>query len=146
MGSDLWKILTIYAYNFSKKNILLPVDILHKSARKILKGDFSYEIKYNYDTEIGLFCHDFEAMRNELKSSKEKEAAIKVNEKELLACLSHDIKTPLTVIKGYVEGIRDGIASDKAGIEIYCSIILNRVKMLTKLLEDRYFIIWFQTV
>ena len=129
-------ILIILTYILLKKDILLPLDSLHESARRILKGDFSYEIHYDYDTEMGLFCHDFEAMRDELKFSKEKEISIKVSEKELLACLSHDIKTPLTAIHAYVSGIKDGIVKDKAGIENYCTIILNRVKMLSKLLED----------
>lgn len=129
-------ILVIAAYIFLKKDILNPLAALHESSRRILKGDFSYEIKYDYDTEIGLFCHDFEAMRDELMFSKQKELSIKVNEKELLACLSHDIKTPLTAIHGYVSGIKDGIVKDRAGIENYCTIILNRIKMLTKLLED----------
>ncbi len=129
-------ILAIIADIFLKKDVLAPLASLHESCRRILKGDFSYEIQYDYDTEIGLFSHDFEAMRDELKFSKEKEQFIKVNEKELLACLSHDIKTPLTAIHGYVSGIKDGIVKDKEGIENYCTIILNRVKMLTKLLED----------
>ena len=128
--------LVIYASVFSKKDIFAPLASLHKSARSILKGDFSYKIKYDYDSEMGSFCHDFEAMRDELKFSKEKESIIKANEKELLACLSHDIKTPLTAIHGYVSGIKDGIVKDKEGIDNYCTIILNRVKMLSKLLED----------
>lgn len=128
--------LITHAYIFSKKDILQPLAVLHESARRILKGDFYYEIQYDYDTEMGVFCHDFEAMRSELKFSKEKELSIKASEKELLACLSHDIKTPLTAIHGYVSGIKDGIIKDKAGIENYCAIILNRVKMLSKLLED----------
>ena len=49
-----------------KKDVLLPLASVHESARKILKGDFSYEIHYDYDTEMGLFCHDFEAMRDDL--------------------------------------------------------------------------------
>lgn len=129
-------ILIIYVYVFLKKDILSPLATLHKSASRILKGDFSYKINYDYDSEMGTFCHDFEAMRDEFKFSKEKELAIKINEKELLACLSHDIKTPLTAIHGYVAGIKDGIVKDKEGIDNYCGIILNRVKMLTKLLED----------
>lgn len=129
-------ILTIYIYVFSKKDILVPLTTLHQSARRILKGDFSYKIEYDYDSEMGGFCHDFEAMRDEIKSSKKREVEIRVNEKELLACLSHDIKTPLTAINAYLLGIKDGIVKDKAGIDNYCQIILKRIKMLTKLLDD----------
>lgn len=129
-------LLSISVCGIVKRGILQPIATLNESARKILDGDFSYKIKYDYDTEIGVFCHNFEYMRDELKFSKEKEIAIKSNEKELLACISHDIKTPLTAIHGYVSGIKDGIVKDKKGIENYCEIILNRVKMLSKLLED----------
>lgn len=129
-------ILTISIYIFSKKDIFAPLATLHEASRRILKGDFSYKIQYDYDSETGSFCHDFEAMRDELKFSKEKEQVIKANEKELLACISHDIKTPLTAINGYVSGIKDGIVKDKNGIDNYCTIILNRVRMLTKLLDD----------
>lgn len=129
-------LITIYIYILIKKDILSHLTEIHNSARKILKGDFSNKIIYDYDNEIGAFCHDFEAMRDEFKFSKEKELTIKTKEKELLACLSHDIKTPLTAIHGYVSGIKDGIVNDKEGIDNYCDIILNRVKMLNKLLED----------
>ncbi|MCX8130864.1 MAG: HAMP domain-containing histidine kinase [Clostridia bacterium] len=128
--------LTISAYLSLRKDIFAPLATLHESASRILKGDYSYKIHYDYDNEMGNFCHDFESMRDELKFSKEKELAVKANEKELLACLSHDIKTPLTAIHGYVSGIKDGIVKDKEGIDSYCTIILNRVRMLTKLLED----------
>ena len=129
-------VLILAIYIFSNRDILRPISQLHRSAKLILNGDFSDEITYDYDSEIGLFCHDFEAMRDELKFAKEREAAIKANEKELLACLSHDIKTPLTAINGYVSGIKDGIVKDREGIENYCLIILKRVKMLSKLLDD----------
>lgn len=129
-------IFLIYISLLVKKDILQPIYSLDKSAKNILKGDFSCKIKYDYDNEIGVFCHDFESMRDELKFSKEKEAEIKRNEKELLACISHDIKTPLTAINGYVSGIKDGIVKDREGTQNYCTIILKRVKMLTKLLED----------
>lgn len=129
-------IFLIYISLIVKKDILEPIYSLDKSAKNILNGDFSCEIKYDYDNEIGVFCHDFEAMRDELKFSKERESEIKRNEKELLACISHDIKTPLTAIHGYVSGIRDGIVKDREGVQNYCTIILKRVKMLTKLLED----------
>ncbi|HEY5563368.1 MAG TPA: hypothetical protein VIK72_16740 [Clostridiaceae bacterium] len=45
-------VLIILTYIFSKKDILTPLSALHESCRRILKGDFSYEIQYDYDTEI----------------------------------------------------------------------------------------------
>ncbi|MDD3223737.1 MAG: HAMP domain-containing sensor histidine kinase [Clostridium sp.] len=129
-------LLSFAVFIFAKKNILIPIKCLNESASSILKGDFSHKINYDYDSEIGVLCHNFEAMRDELKYSKEKELSIRSDNKELLACISHDLKTPLTAINGYVQGIKDGIVKDPAGIQNYCAIILRRVKMLSKLLED----------
>lgn len=117
-------LLSLYIYRLIRKDVLAPLNSLHACASQILKGDFTYKSSYDYDTEIGEFCHDFEAMREEIRFSKEQEAKIKQSEKELLACISHDIKTPLTAIHGYVSGIKDGIVKDKPGIDNYCSIIL----------------------
>lgn len=70
-------IFLIYISLLVKRDILQPIYNLDKSAKSILRGDFSCKIKYDYDNEIGVFCHDFEAMRDELKFSKEKETEIK---------------------------------------------------------------------
>jgi HAMP domain-containing protein len=84
-------ILIISVYIFAQKNILRPIATLNESASKILKGDFSYKIKYDYDTEIGAFCHNFEAMRDELKFSKEKEVAIKNGDKKRISQVMYNL-------------------------------------------------------
>lgn len=129
-------ILAFIINKFVKVDIIKPIKELHKSAKTILKGNFEFNINYDYHGEIGGFCHDFEAMRDELRLSKEKEEKLRRNEKELLACISHDLKTPLSSISGYVEGIRDGIVKDEEGIKRYSDIILKKSKELSKLIDD----------
>lgn len=121
---------------FINIDILKPIKEVNKSTKTILKGNYSYKINYDYHGEIGVLCHDFEYMREELKLSKEREKELSIREKELLACISHDLKTPLSSIVGYVEGIRDGIVKDKQGIEKYTSVILRKSKEISKLIDD----------
>ncbi|WP_346895093.1 HAMP domain-containing sensor histidine kinase [Clostridium sp. UBA7503] len=129
-------ILAIMINKFVKVDIIKPIKELHSSAKTILNGSYKCKINYDYHGEVGEFCHDFEAMRGEMIDSKEKEERLKRNEKELLACISHDLKTPLSSISGYVEGIRDGIVNDEDGIKRYSNIILKKSKELSKLIDD----------
>ena len=57
--------------------------------------------------EIGDLCDDFEEMRKRLKESAEEKVAFDKENKELISNISHDLKTPITAVKGYVEGIMD---------------------------------------
>ena len=65
----------------------------------------------NEDDELGRLCMDFEEMRIRLKESAEEKVQYDKESKELISNISHDLKTPITAIKGYVEGILDGVAS-----------------------------------
>ncbi|WP_032122196.1 HAMP domain-containing sensor histidine kinase [Clostridium amazonitimonense] len=129
-------VLAFMINRFVKIDIIKPIKELHSSAKTILNGSYKCKVNYDYHGEVGEFCHDFEAMRGEIINSKEKEEKLKRNEKELLACISHDLKTPLSSISGYVEGIRDRIVKDEEGIKRYSNIILKKSKELSKLIDD----------
>ena len=71
-------------------------------------------------------------MRDGLVVASERERELKIAEKELLACISHDLKTPIANISGYCEGIIDGIVKEEKDIKRYANIILKKVKVLTQ--------------
>lgn len=123
-------------YKLVNKDILVPINEMHKSAVEILKGNYLEEVNYDYHGEIGEFSHDFESMRDGLVVSSDRERRLKVAEKELLACISHDLKTPLANISGYCEGIIDGIVKEEKDVKRYSGIILKKARALTKLLDD----------
>ena len=123
-------------YSIISKDVLKPIKSMHKSARDILKGNYLEYVNYDYHGEIGEFSHDFEAMRDSLVVAREKEENIKRAEKELLACISHDLKTPIANISGYCEGIIDGVVKEEKDIKRYIGIILKKSRVLNKLLDD----------
>ena len=123
-------------YSIISKDVLKPIKQMHKSAREILKGNYLEYVNYDYHGEIGEFSHDFEAMRDSLVVAREKEENIKRAEKELLACISHDLKTPIANISGYCEGIIDGVVKEEKDIKRYIGIILKKSRVLNKLLDD----------
>ncbi len=60
------------------------------------------------------------------------------NRKELIANISHDLKTPITTIKGYTEGIRDGIPNSPEKMDKYLQIIYNNAVELDGLIDDLF--------
>jgi len=123
-------------YKLIINDILKPIDEMHKSAKSILRGDLNNRVIYDYSGEIGEFAHDFEKMRDNLKDAREQAEKVKRSEKELIACISHDLKTPISTINGYCEGILDGVVKDEKNIKRYAGIILKKSKVLLKLIDD----------
>ena len=92
--------LTIWVY----RSILRPLSKLREATRKIRDGNLDFTLDIEEDDEIGELCQDFEEMRIRLKESAEQKIQYDNENKELISNISHDLKTPITAIKGYVEG------------------------------------------
>lgn len=129
-------LLIISLIKIIKNDILHPIDELHECANSISKGNFEKQVYYDYDGEVGTLCHDFEALRLNLSYSINNEKELKEKEKLLLAYISHDLRTPIAAISGYVEGINSGIVNDKESIKEYTNIVLKKTKILNKLIDD----------
>ena len=89
------------------RSVSVPLAKLQKAARNIKEGNLDFEIRQESDDEIGQLCQDFEEMRLRLKANAEEKVAFDRENKELISNISHDLKTPITAIKGYVEGIME---------------------------------------
>lgn len=100
-----------------------PINDLALSAALIRNGNLDFEVMGSSFDEIDNLCKNFDAMRRDLKRAGEREAVMKQERSMLLANISHDLKTPITSIKGYVEGIRDGIADTPEKVERYLDTI-----------------------
>lgn len=92
------------------QQILTPLAKLRRAAAEIKKGNFEYPLHVSAQDELGQTCHAFDDMRQELHHARKERLQYEQNRKELIAGISHDLATPLTLLKGYTSGIRDGIA------------------------------------
>ncbi|MBO9598025.1 MAG: HAMP domain-containing histidine kinase [Cohnella sp.] len=89
------------------KDIVRPLRQLEYGSRRIAEGDLNFSLQSKVRNEVGSVIRSYEQMRGELQRSIGAQLALEENRKELISNISHDLKTPLTSIKGYVEGIRD---------------------------------------
>ncbi len=123
-------------YFWINRSVIKPIDRLRLGTQNIKNGNLDFEIKTVNNDEFGDLYKDFEEMRLRLnKSSLEKEKSDK-EEKELIRNISHDLKTPLTAVKGYVEGLRDGIADTPEKQQKYIITISNKVEDMDRLIDE----------
>ncbi|WP_446897180.1 sensor histidine kinase [Clostridium sp. LBM24168] len=125
----------IISYIFSKK-ILDPVSDLKKAMEEISRGDLDFEIAESGDMEIKELCADFEKMRIQLKDSVRMRVKYDENRKMLVSSISHDLKTPITSIEGYVQGILDGVANTPEKLKHYLNTIHIKAKQVDSMIDD----------
>lgn len=120
----------------TSKTISLPLKRLAQGADEIAKGNLDYKIDYVSTNEIGQTVNAFNAMSERLKESIEDRDRIEQSRKEMIAGVAHDLRTPLTSVKGYVEGLRDGIANTPEKQERYLNTIYDSTAAMEKLLDE----------
>ncbi|HHV08683.1 MAG TPA: HAMP domain-containing protein [Clostridiales bacterium] len=119
-------------------SILKPLNELNLATKKIMDRNFEFVLNYKKNDEMGDLCIAFDLMRKQLKTSLEKQAALEYSRKELIASISHDLRTPMSSIKGYVEGLQDGIIHDRERFNRYITVIKNKTQSLDNLIESLF--------
>ncbi len=128
-------ILTAWIY----KSIVTPIHHLQVATKKITDGNLDFEMPAGGEDEIGELCTDFEEMRRRLKESAEEKLEAEKQNRELISNISHDLKTPITAVKGYVEGLMDGVADTPEKQEKYIRTIYNKANDMERLINELTF-------
>lgn len=120
------------------KDIVRPLRQLEQGSRRIAEGDLNFSLHSKVRNEVGSVIRSYEKMRSELRQSIGAQLALEENRKELISNISHDLKTPLTSIKGYVEGIREGIANDPEKLRKYIDVIHAKTLDMDRMIDDLF--------
>ena len=100
VGCSVVLIVAVLAFGaYIRKTIILPFDKMKDFASYVAAGDLDKPLEMDKDNMFGAFSESFDIMREELKASRARELALQKKERELVASLSHDLKTPVTGIK-----------------------------------------------
>lgn len=121
---------------FIAKNIIVPLQKIKKSVNQIKIGNLDSPLQLDRKDEFGALSNDFEEMRIRLKESVEQQLKYETNSKELMNSISHDLKTPITSIIGYAEGIIDGVAHEPKTLERYVRTIHSNAEHMNHLIEE----------
>ena len=121
------------------RGIITPIYKLRTATKNIRDGNLDFEIKSEGTDEISELCEDFEEMRQRLKVNAEEKIRFDNENKELISNISHDLKTPITAVKGYCEGIMDGVADTPEKQEKYVKTIYNKAIEMDRLINELTF-------
>ena len=138
-----------WAFLFAKK-FTLPILELSQLAQRMAQLDFTQKWTKKRDDEIGLLGKSINHLSNHLdaaitelsqKNEKlmadvEKERELDRMRKEFVSNVSHELKTPLSLILGYAEGLKENVANDEENKNYYCSVIMDEAEKMNKLVKD----------
>ncbi|GLI08201.1 two-component sensor histidine kinase [Paenibacillus tyrfis] len=120
------------------RSVIRPLRQLQRAAGEIREGNLDFEVNPQAKDEIGELAVSFEQMRRRLKQSVEVQLKYEENRKELISNISHDLKTPVTAIKGYVEGIMDGVSNSPDKLDKYLKTIYAKAVQMDHLIDELF--------
>lgn len=120
----------------ASRTITAPIKKLSDGANEIAGGNLDYHIDYDSTNEIGTTVKSINDMTEKLKNLMQTKEEIEQSRKKMTAGIAHDLRTPLTSIKGYVEGLMDGIANTPEKQERYLNTIYSSAKDMENLLDE----------
>lgn len=129
-------ITSLFLTQWISKSVFDPINQLNIAMQNIAEGNLEYMLPDKEDGEIGELYRNYEDMRLRLKESTDEKIFAEKQNKELVSNISHDLKTPITAIKGYVEGIMDGVADTPEKIDKYIRTIYNKANDMDRLINE----------
>ena len=127
-----------------------PINKMSEVSRRMAQLDLDVKVNYPYKDEIGDLADSMNEMSfklkntlTELQQANEKlqtdiDEKVQIDEmrKEFLSHVSHELKTPIALIQGYAEGLKDNVIDDEESKEFYCDVILDEAQKMNKLVKQ----------
>jgi signal transduction histidine kinase len=141
-GATAFGVILLFSLLFSRvqvKRIMRPINALADAAQRVEHGDLSTPIDYQGQDEFSAVCAAFDHMQSHLLEEREKNLAYEQARTDLVAGISHDLRTPLTSIKGYIKGLRDGVANTPEKQAQYLDVAYRKSCDMDRLLQRLFY-------
>jgi two-component system sensor histidine kinase BaeS len=110
------------------RRFVKPIRRLSSGARTLAAGDYNLRIEAQTDDELGRLCHHFNELARTLEANEQ-------SRRQWVADISHEMRTPLAVMKAQIEALQDGIRAPSAE---NLALVHNKVNALSRLIDDLY--------
>jgi len=134
---------------FVTKSFIRPVEELSDIAKRMSNLDFNVKYRVESNDEIGELGHsinllsekledtisDLKSANNQLLTDIEQKVQADEVRKEFLSNVTHELKTPIALIQGYAEGLKDNISEDAESREFYCDVIIDEASKMNKMVK-----------
>ncbi len=132
-------ILSVIVQKQNMNNIIMPITDLTSEMEKLRFGELETTITDKGYGEVRELGSAIEQLRLQLKNSVYYQQRVDENRKFLISSISHDLKTPVTSIRGYIDGVLDGVADTDEKKQYYLSKAIEKTKMINTMIEDLLF-------
>ena len=121
----------IFSLSFTK-----PLAIMKKTALRLANGEYTAKTNIKQKDEIGELANTLDILSDRLDTASRESAKLETMRREFVANVSHELKTPVTVMRGSLEALVDKVVTDPAKVEAYHIQMLNESKFLQRLVGD----------
>lgn len=118
--------------------ILEPMELLKKGTKRVASGNFDEQIIYKGDQEFEAVCDTFNLMQEKVRANEEEQKKYEQDRTDMVTSISHDLRTPLTSISGYIKGVLDGVANTKEKQMKYLKIAYDSTEDMDILLQKLF--------
>ncbi len=121
-----------------RRFILKPLEEMSGSAREIANGDLDVKLPSSHITEIAEVNEGFKVMVGGLKEAFQKQVELEEERRFVVAAVAHDLRTPLFALRGYLDGLEQGIADSPEKMAEYLSVCKEKSAQLGRLVEELF--------
>jgi signal transduction histidine kinase len=114
------------------------LSLLRLGARRIAGGDFSARVHLTEVDELSEVAEAFNFMADELQKSFARQRELEQARRDLIAAVSHDLRTPLTSIRAMIEALADGVVADPPTVQRYYTVMRSQIENLSGLINDLF--------
>ncbi|MFZ1794568.1 MAG: histidine kinase dimerization/phospho-acceptor domain-containing protein, partial [Anaerolineae bacterium] len=131
-------LLTLTFGYFVAQNLSAGIKSITDAARKVQDGDLSATAPYTGRDEIARLAQAFNSMTGRLRHARDQEKKLDQARRDLIAWVSHDLRTPLTGIRARAEALSDGVVSDPREVSSYLTAIHRDTEAMNRLIDDLF--------
>jgi signal transduction histidine kinase len=121
-----------------EKRIISPIQELRRGVDQIAGGNYGVRVECHFPNDLGLLVISFNEMAHKLQQAEQMKAEYEDNRKSLITNISHDLKTPITAIQGYIEALLEGPVLPAEKRDKYLKTIYRNVSYLNHLIDDLF--------
>lgn len=118
--------------------VMEPLDLLVAGATRIQNGNLNEKIEYHGEEELEHVCDTFNTMQETILADKEQRIRYEKARTDMVTGISHDLRTPLTSIQGYIKGVLDGVANTDQKKELYLKTAYESTEEMNILLQKLF--------
>ncbi len=121
-----------------RRLLLVPLERMSQAVRQIAAGNWDVQLPHSPIRELAEVRDGFEVMVNGLQRSQRKQAELEEQRRFVIAAVAHDLRTPLFALRGYLDGLEQGIAQTPDQVAKYVSVCKEKSAQLDRLVEDLF--------